>query len=217
MPDIAHALKTLAIYFVPLLLGIVCHEVAHGWVAYRLGDSTAKAAGRLTLNPARHFDASGVFIFLLTTLFGPFVLGWAKPVPVQPAYFKNPSRGMALVSIAGPATNMCLAVIFALLLKGLIQLLQVDAGPWSQYLIFPLAVICKAGVDVNIVLAVFNLIPIPPLDGSKILAWLLPNTLAEKYLELERYGFLLLLVLLATGLAGMIIQPAYRIFRAILL
>lgn len=217
MPDLAQALKSLAIYFVPLLLGIVCHEVAHGWVAYRLGDPTAKNLGRLTLNPVRHFDPAGAIIFLLTTLFGPFVLGWAKPVPIHPAYFKNPSRGMALVSMAGPATNLLLAVIFAFLLKGLIVLLEQQENPGSTFLLFPLALICKAGVDVNIILAVFNLLPIPPLDGSKIVAWLLPEALADKYLALERYGFLILVLLLATGLVGVLIQPAYRVFRAILL
>jgi Zn-dependent protease len=217
MPDLAQALKSLAIYFVPLLLGIVCHEVAHGWVAYRLGDPTAKNLGRLTLNPVRHFDPTGAVIFLLTTLFGPFVLGWAKPVPIHPGHFKNPTRGMALVSAAGPAANLILAVIFAFLLRGMIALLEQQEDPNSTFFLFPLALICKAGVDVNIILAVFNLLPVPPLDGSKIVAWLLPDALAEKYLELERFGFLILIVLLATGLAGMLIQPAYRIVRAILL
>jgi len=217
MPDIALALKSLVIYFVPLLLGITCHEVAHGWVAYRLGDPTAKAEGRLTLNPVRHFDPAGAAIFFLTTLFGPFVIGWAKPVPIVPAYFKKPQLGMALVSVAGPAANILLAVGFSLLLRLLAVPLHGEPGPFAVYVLYPLFLICNAGVNVNIILAVFNLIPVPPLDGSKILAWLLPNALAEKYLSLERYGFLLLLLLLATGLVGRIIMPLYRLARDLLL
>lgn len=217
MPHIAAIIERIAIFLVPLLLGVVCHEVAHGYVAYLQGDSTAKSAGRLTLNPIRHLDPMGSFVFLLTSVIGAFVIGWAKPVPVNPYHFRNPRQGMILVSLAGPAANLLLAVLFSLGLRGLFPLLQQGGGVMVENVVYPLALICRAGLDVNIILALFNLIPLPPLDGSKILAGLLPAQWAFRYMRFERYGLIVVILLLATGVLAKIILPAFYAVRAILL
>lgn len=121
--DMSMQVRRLAVAFVPMLLGIVCHEVAHGWAAWRQGDPTARSLGRLTLNPAPHIDPMGGLMFVLTSLMGPFIIGWAKPVPVNPRWFANPRRGMMLVSLAGPGANVVLAVAFGLVLKLFVMLL----------------------------------------------------------------------------------------------
>ncbi len=218
MPDIAAAIERIAIFLVPLLLGVTCHEVAHGFVAYLHGDDTAKSAGRLTLNPIKHLDPMGSFVFLITAIFSPFVLGWAKPVPVNPYRFKNPRKAMMLVSAAGPATNFVLAVFFALLLRLIFPMLESSPeSPAVMYLLYPLALICHAGVTVNIILGLFNLLPIPPMDGSKIVAGVLPPSLALPYMQLERFGLLIILVLLGTGILGRILVPALLYLRSLLL
>ena len=214
--DITQALNTLSIAAVPALLGIILHEVAHGWVAARCGDPTARMMGRLTLNPLPHIDPMGLMVFGLTSLSGSIVFGWAKPVPVNPRYFRDPAKGMMLVALAGPLTNFILAGIFGVLLRLTLNFFPPIEWQYSNFYIFALKSM-QAGVVINFGLGWLNLLPIPPLDGSRIVAWLLPESLAEKYLALERYGLLILLLLLATGLAGMFIQPAYRIFRSILL
>lgn len=196
----------LAVAFVPMLLGMICHEVAHGYAAYKLGDPTAKASGRLTLNPLSHLEPVGSLMFVVTALFFPFVLGWAKPVPVQPRYFKNPRRGMMLISFAGPLTNFILAFLFALgygfLLRGLLS-----GGIAGSASIEFLLKACSAGIYINILLGWFNLMPIPPLDGSHILGGLLPRDLAYKYYGIGRYGMVILVVLLASGLLWKILGP----------
>jgi len=206
MFDLSETVQRIAISFVPLLLGIVCHEVGHGYVAWRLGDPTAKAMGRLTLNPLPHIDPTGALVFVVTALFSPIVFGWAKPVPINPRYFKDPRKGMVLVSLAGPGVNIALAVLFAALLK-VIQVVDPGEGSWLLSVLYPLFLICQAGVIINLVLAFINLVPIPPLDGSKIVAGLLPPLAARRYLAVERYGFIVLVLLLATGLLGKILLP----------
>ena len=193
---------------IPVMLGLLLHEVAHGYAAYLRGDSTAKFAGRLTLNPLPHIDPMGLLMFVVTALTGPFVFGWAKPVPVNMRYFKNPKRDMILVAAAGPLTNLILAFLFAGLLKLLITLSPQSAYASTSFEFFFL--MCKQGVLVNLALAWFNLIPIPPLDGSRIVAGLLPNDLAYKYARLERYGFLLLILILMTDISGKILYPPIR-------
>ncbi len=195
----------------PLVFAIVFHEVAHGWVAYRLGDPTAKAAGRLTLNPISHIDLFGtiimpVLLYLATS--GQFVFGYAKPVPINPYYFKNPKKGMAFTALAGPGVNLLLATIFAVLLRLALPAVEplVPQNSWHQT-IFPLALMFGYGVTINVALAVLNLIPVPPLDGSRIVYWLLPDKQAALYYRLEPYGMLLLMALLAFRILAIIIWP----------
>jgi len=192
LPDQIVRIRTLA---VPLLLGLTCHELAHGLAALALGDPTAKLAGRLTMNPIRHLDPMGAIAFILANI------GWAKPVPVNAMYFRRPMRDMMLVSLAGPGANFLLATLFAALFHLLLPLALTQ--PELRSVLHPLVLIGQAGVVVNLMLAFFNLLPIPPLDGSNLLAWLLPSRLAESYLSLGRYGFMLLLgLLILSQLAG---------------
>ena len=208
-PDISQILVKIGLSIIPVLLGIICHEVAHGWVASRLGDPTARALGRLTLNPIKHLDPAGLTVFVVTALSPlPFTIGWAKPVPVQPRYFKNPRTGMMLVALAGPLTNILLALAFALFFRVLLGMLSpyVPVSLASAILLSMAAI----GVLVNCTLAVFNLMPVPPLDGGHIAAGLMPPPLAKKFWGLGRYGFLLVVVLLATGIFGKVVWPLVR-------
>ena len=205
-PDFYQILVKVGISIIPVLLGIICHEVAHGWVASRLGDPTAKTLGRLTLNPIKHLDPSGLMVFVVTAISPlPFTIGWAKPVPVQPRFFKNPRAGMMLVALAGPATNILLALGFTLIFRLLLGLLS----PYEQMSLTTaiLLTMSAIGVMVNCTLAVFNLMPVPPLDGGHIAAGLMPPALASKFWGLGKYGFLLVIILLATGIFGKIVWP----------
>lgn len=204
--DIAQALRLLAIAFVPALLGIILHEVAHGWMAGRCGDPTARQMGRLTLNPLPHIDPVGLVVFGLTSLTGAFVFGWAKPVPVDPRHFRAPARDMMLVALAGPMTNFLLAVVFGLALWGCVHLLPFAQWRTNSVYIFALSTL-QAGVVINFGLGWLNLLPIPPLDGSKILAYFLPGEWAWRYMNLGRYGFVILLVLLVTDVLGKLLGP----------
>ncbi len=199
-------LRILTIMAVPLLAAVTIHEVSHGVVAYKLGDPTAKQAGRLTLNPLRHLDLFGTLAFVITQ-----AIGWAKPVPVNPLNFKNPRRDMMWVALAGPISNLLLAVVFSLCLKFAPYLLYFLGFLGPKAVLFfgrPLILMFALGIQLNIGLAVFNLIPIPPLDGGRILAGLLPRDLAYQYMRLEPYGFIILLLLIFTGVVQKIILPA---------
>ncbi|BAV91580.1 site-2 protease family protein [Candidatus Desulfovibrio trichonymphae] len=204
--DFASALRALAIAAVPTLLGIILHEVAHGYVAFRRGDPTAAAIGRLTLNPLPHIDPMGLIVFGITSLTGSFVFGWAKPVPVNPRYFRNPAKDMMLVALAGPLTNFFLAFVFG----GLLRLVFVVFPPvvWqhSNMYIFALTSL-QAGVVINFGLGWLNLLPIPPLDGSKVLSYFLQGNMGWRYIRLERYGFVILLLLLFSGLLNHVLGP----------
>jgi Zn-dependent protease len=204
--DIAASINRFAIACLPAMLGIILHEVAHGWMARRCGDPTAHALGRLTLNPLPHIDPMGLFVFTLTSITSPFVFGWAKPVPVNTRYFRNPARDMMLVALAGPLTNMLLALAFAVALRGVLQLFPPTVWLDTSVYKFVLKML-KAGVVINFSLAWLNLMPIPPLDGSRILAWFLPGDLSWRFQRLERYGFVVLILLLATGALGSILGP----------
>jgi Zn-dependent protease len=193
--SLTQIIQQIAIYAVPLFLGIICHEVAHGYVSYLLGDPTAKNAGRLTLNPLKHLDLVGTLVFLITRM-----IGWAKPVPINPSYYQNPRKGIVLVSIAGPATNFVLAALFYFLYRGLAAVIMTSDPQLAGYVIYPIVNIAAAGTIINIILGIFNLIPIPPLDGSKVLAVILPPKMAAKYMKLERYGFIILILLVMTGI-----------------
>ena len=204
--DFSEPLEKLLIYIVPALCGILLHEIAHGYVAWRLGDPTARALGRLSLNPLPHIDPVGLLVFVITSLSGSFVFGWAKPVPIDPRYFASPRKGMMWVALAGPMTNFFLAVCFALLLRGSITLFPtffLEQHPAA--ILFGRA--CYAGVFINLGLGWLNLIPVPPLDGSRIVAYFLPARQCATYMQIERYGFLVLLLLLIFGLLDTVLRP----------
>lgn len=196
---------------VPILMAVTFHEVAHGLVAYRLGDPTAKNAGRLTLNPLAHLDLIGTLVFLITRM-----IGWAKPVPVNPLYFKNPRKGMLWVALAGPATNIVLAIFFSLLLRGLLKL-HLPMGSVLGATVEPLVLMAEIGVFLNIGLAVFNVIPLPPLDGGRIMVGLLPEKQAISYAKLEPYGFIILILFVFSGAVDYVVFPIIKIIAALLL
>jgi Zn-dependent protease len=194
-----------------LLFSVIAHEVAHGYIAYRCGDSTAKNSGRLTFNPLPHVDLFGTIIFpaLLMLTNSPFLIGWAKPVPVNPYNFRNPGRDDIYVSLAGIATNLLLAVLSTVLFGVYINFVPASAGD-------ALIIIFKYGIQINVLLAVFNLMPVPPLDGSWVLYHLLPGNLADAYRKLFPYGFLILMLLLMTGALSVIMMPVRGLILAFL-
>lgn len=211
--DIAQIIREITLLAVPFLLAITCHEVAHGYMAYRLGDPTAKLAGRLTLNPLKHLDVLGTLVLVLTRM-----IGWAKPVPVDSRYFRDPLKGMMYVSLAGPGANFALAIVFTLLFHGLNAAFGGrPLGRVELMLVEPLANIFYLGVQINLVLGLFNLLPIPPMDGSGILAYLLPRAYVAQYLAVGRYGFLIVILLAATGLLGRLLWPPVAFFMRLLL
>lgn len=190
-------IQEIAILAPPFLLALTIHEYAHGLVALHFGDPTASKLGRLTLNPIKHIDPIGVLAFLIMKI------GWAKPVPVDPRYFKNPVRDLLYVSLAGPGANLLTAVASGLVLQILMQL----SFLLPRFLLMPALLMLSASVWINIMLAVFNLIPIPPLDGSKVLLGLLPPDFAAVYRRLEPFGFIILLALFYTGVISKFILP----------
>ena len=210
--DIVGSIQTIVVMAVPFLLAITCHEVAHGYVAYLLGDPTAKSQGRLTLNPLKHLDPLGVVAFVIARI------GWAKPVPVDARYFKNPRRDMMYVAVAGPAVNFALAVVFAFLYRWMVAYAMQDVeGSNASMIIPPVISMLEAGVVVNLILGVFNLLPIPPLDGSNILAGLLPPKTANSYMRFSKYGFVLIILLAVTGILGYVLWPPVMALYHILL
>ncbi len=199
------SIQELAVRIPVFLLALTIHEVAHGWVADRLGDRTARLQGRLTLNPLAHLDPIGTLAIVLIGF------GWAKPVPVDYRYLQNPRRDMMMIAAAGPASNLILAVA----ITGCLRLF-----PWqsavaaAEWLVIPVLLMLRAGVWVNVVLAVFNLVPIPPLDGSRVVSGLLPLRQALVYNRLEPFGFLIIFALFFSG----IMDPIFgRVIRTITL
>lgn len=190
---------TIAAVIAVLMYSVILHEVAHGAAAYLLGDPTARDQKRLTLNPLRHIDPVGTVLLpiALVLLKSPVMLGWAKPVPFDPRYFKDPRSGTALVSLAGPATNFVLAAGFAAALR-----FFPDAGPAAATVLF-------YGVVMNLILGLFNLMPIPPMDGSKAIGVYLPDRLRRAYFSLDRIGFVLIFLLLYLGLFSKVLEPLY--------
>jgi Zn-dependent protease len=209
--DHLNILQKIAIFAPPFALAIILHEVAHGWIAEKLGDPTARNAGRLTLNPLPHIDLFGSLIMpvvLYIATAGKFVLGAAKPVPINPYNFKNPKRDMALSSLAGPGVNMLMAVSFAFLVRFVLPAVGslIPASLW-ELIALPTALMLCSGVFINVALAVLNLIPIPPLDGSRVAYWLLPDKLAALYYRLERFGIFIIVALLIFHVLDEIIWP----------
>ena len=192
-----------------LLVCVIPHEVAHGWMAYRLGDPTAKWAGRLSLNPIRHLDPIGSLLvpaalLILRRLVGfPIVFGWAKPVPINPRYFRDPWQGMLWVALAGPATNFGMALAAAALGRGLIALGLTN--PWVLYFLGMVVLL-------SLVLGAFNLIPVPPLDGSRVLSYFLPLRWRLQLARLEQWGLVIVMVLLLIGALELVFRGAYGAF-----
>jgi len=206
LPQILHTISYMGL---PLLFAMVLHEYAHGWIAEQCGDHTAKLQGRLTMNPLAHIDPFGTIVVPLICLLlpGGFFIGWAKPVPIDPRNMFNPRRDMALVAAAGPGMNFILAVVSALLLALLLTLeptlslrQEADAEPSSSLMttlvLRPIAVMALYSVMINVILALFNLIPIPPLDGGRILTCLFPAKPARALMRLEPYGMMILVGLI---------------------
>jgi Zn-dependent protease len=214
--DAAGILRQIAISAVPILIAITFHEVAHGYVANRLGDRTAAAMGRLTLNPLAHIDPIGTVIMpLLLLIFtnGQFVFGYAKPVPINPLNFDNPRKGMAISAAAGPITNIILAAVCMLLIK-LVVLPSAKLIP--ETVVVPLFLMLRYGILINVVLAAFNLIPIPPLDGGRVAIGILPRRHAAALSSLEPYGMIIVIILIITGVAGWFIRPLVNLFFTLL-
>ncbi len=193
---------TIVLAIIPLLLAISLHEAAHGWAADKLGDATARMLGRLTANPLKHIDPVGTVLvpIIMFVVLG-FAFGWAKPVPVDMRNFKNPHKDMALVALAGPMANLSMAVLWTLLLVFSMKILP------QGILANMLEVMANIGVVINLILMTLNLLPIPPLDGGRVLSGVLPPNLADSYNQIEPFGMWIIIFLLATGILGKILWP----------
>lgn len=195
-------LMEMPLVFVMVFFSVVCHEIAHGYTALLLGDHTAERMGRLTFNPIVHIDLFGTIILPAMLIFmkSPFLFAWAKPVPVNPNFFRDPKKGMMLVAMAGPATNLAIALVLSLLLLLLGGLLPAFLSRTFAYVSL-----------INVMLMVFNLIPIPPLDGSRIAANFLKGKALWNYMKLERFGMFIVFGLLFTGVISSILYPAMNL------
>ena len=214
--DVSQLVQTVAIYALPVLFAITLHEAAHGYVARHFGDMTAYAQGRISLNPVRHIDLVGTIIVPIAILVASkflsgsgYLFGWAKPVPVNYSALKNPKQNMMWVAAAGPVANLAMAIAWASLIK------VTDVLPETS-LTDPMKRMGVAGIEVNIVLMLLNLLPILPLDGGRILASILPHRMAWQYSKLEPLGFPILLLLLFSGYLGIILGPMLKASFAVI-
>ena len=215
MRDVEQFLVQLSIWAIPTVFAIILHEVMHGTVAKALGDDTAARAGRLTLNPISHIDPFGtLFLPALLLFLNLPVFGFAKPVPVDFRRLRNPRTGMIAVAAAGPLTNLTLAVVSAIAMRVMMDNLRT---PWGPSIALPLVYMARASVFINVVLGVFNLFPLLPLDGGRVAAGLMPPHMARSFARLEPYGFLILLLLLYTGWVDSVINPIIRTVTRVLL
>ncbi len=201
--------QKVAASILPIIFAITFHEAAHGYVAKHFGDTTAYMLGRVSLNPLRHIDPIGTILLpLMTMLFGGILFGWAKPVPVNFNQLRNPKKDMLWVALAGPMSNLIMAIFWALIIRVVILV------PNNDFISLPLAYMGAAGVLINCSLMALNLLPILPLDGGRIAVSLLPHRIAYKYSRLEPYGMILLLILLFTEVLGKIMWPLIGIFMS---
>lgn len=201
--------QKIAVYALPVLFAITVHEAAHGYVAKHFGDLTAEKQGRITLNPLKHIDPIGTILLpILTMMLGGILFGWAKPVPVNFANLRNPKKDMLWVAAAGPISNFIMAIFWVMMFN------------FSNYApntaVNFLAIMSMAGISINIVLMVLNLLPMPPLDGGRIAVSLLPMPWAMKLARVERYGFPILIVLMFTGVLGYVIYPIIQMIEQLL-
>jgi len=200
-------IQTAAIWALPVLFAITLHEVAHGWVASLFGDQTARLSGRLTINPIKHIDLMGTIVVpIVMLLTGGIIFGWAKPVPVDPRNMRNPRYNMAVVAAAGPISNLLMAIFW-----GLIEKLGLNLSAWFGV---PLVYMGQAGMIINLVLCVLNCLPIPPLDGGRVLANLLPGKMGWYVNRLEPYGFLILILLMLTRILSNLIVPPVEFLKS---
>lgn len=196
-------IQKLSVYIIPLILAITMHEIAHAFVAKKRGDNTAQMMGRLSINPIHHIDLIGTVLFpLIGLLLGGVIFGWAKPVPINYRNLRNLKQDLFFVSLAGPFSNLIMALLWALILK--------LSYYCNNYFGIPLNLMSQAGISINISLMILNLLPILPLDGGRMLYALLPEMYARKYAETERYGLIILFLLLLIGGLTYIISPIYN-------
>ena len=202
-------IQKIVIYALPVIFAITVHEAAHGYAAKHFGDMTAFNAGRITLNPLKHIDPFGTILLpALTIMLGGILFGWAKPVPVDFRRLRNPKKDMLWVAAAGPASNFVMAIFWVLLMKFSVNV--------PEAFVLPMTLMAKAGVSINIVLMVLNLLPLPPLDGGRIAVSLLPMRLARPFAQIERYGFIILIVLLFSGALSRILDPLINLVYALI-
>ncbi len=199
--NIAETIREISIIAIPILASLTFHEVSHGYVAYLLGDPTAKNMGRLTLNPIAHLDPVGTLVFAVTRM-----VGWAKPVPINPRNFKNPLKGMMWVALSGPTSNIVLALICALLFNITRNTLTMN----NAFIVLPVVKMLGVGVSINVALAMFNSLPIPPLDGWNVVKGLVPIETVMELEKLEPYGFLIIIVFIISGMVDRIVVPLMR-------
>ena len=200
-------IQQIAVYAIPVLFAITVHEAAHGYVARMFGDNTAYVLGRVTLNPVKHIDPLGTIVIPLgMVLLTGFMFGWAKPVPVDWGSLRRPKRDMIWVAAAGPGVNLVMAVVWALVYRTLSA-----AGVQENYFYL----VAQAGISVNLVFMALNLLPIPPLDGGRIVSGVLPTRMSIAYSRIEPYGLIILLVLMFTGALSFLLRPLHDIGAAI--
>ena len=223
--DVLNLVSHLVIYMVVLLLAISCHEAGHAWMSYKFGDDTAYMLGRVTLNPAKHTDPIGTLLipivsFILGSVGGAAasipLIGWGKPTPVNPRKWTDYRWGNIMVSIAGIGANLILAIIGFAIFKTLLETHTISAENVDSGLIKPLVIFLEYMIMLNVSLAVFNLLPFPPLDGSKVFATFMPESFRPVFNIMEQYGYLILMLLIYWGVVGVIIRPVYMLVEYLL-